>query len=403
MSILRRAVRAPEQRWSPSRWSTSVPPPSFSAAPNFSGQMVDEETALQVATVMACVTLLSDTVSMMPLHTFRISAQTAGSERQWVPLPAVFERPNETQDTDDFVYQIVASLALHGNAYVFLDRRAGGLTPDMMLPLPAPQVTPQYREDGRTVEFKYDNDVLPPERLLHLKYLSLPGNPAGVSPLSAQANTIGVALAMQRHVAQFYSEGATPSGILSTDQALTVEQIAEISRQWNREHQGRRRTAVLQGGVSFSPITASAADQQLVQAREQQMLDIARAYKVPPWAVGLKGDPATYQNVESAMTLLTRFAVMPFVRRIETALTGLLPAGQIARFNMDSMMRADTLTRYRTYVMAVQNGLLSPNEVRELENREPYDGGNEMLLSAPGAVVQPVGVDANVDDMTPEG
>lgn len=403
MSILRRAVRSSEQRFSPSRWSQVVPPPSMSGAPNFSGQMVDEESALQVATVMACVTLLSDTVATMPLHAFRITPQSSGSERTWVPLPAVFERPNETQDTDEFVYQIVASLALHGNAYVFLDRRAGGLTPDMMVPLPAVQVRPQYREDGRTVEFRYNGEVLPPERVLHLKYLSLPGNPAGVSPLAAQANTIGVALAMQRHIAQFYSEGATPSGILSTDQALTSDQVAEISRQWNSEHQGRRRTAVLQGGVSFSPITASAADQQLVQAREQQMLEIARAYKVPPWAVGLKGDPATYQNVESAMTLLTRFAVMPFVRRIETALTGLLPSAQIARFNMDSMMRADTLTRYKTYVMAVQNALLSPNEVRELENREPYDGGDEMLLSAPGAVVQPVGVDANVDDMTPEG
>lgn len=398
MSILRRAQRVPEQRWSPSRWSTAVPPASFTATPNYTGMQVDEETSLQVATVMACVTLLSDSVSQMPLHTYRVQ----GSSRSWVPLPAVFERPNESQETSDFLYQIVASLALHGNAYVFVDKRPNTRTPDMMVVLPAPKVVPQYREDGRTVEFRYGDDVYGPDQVVHLKYLSLPGQPAGVSPLGAQANTIGLALAMQRHMAQFYSEGATPSGILSTDQALTAEQIAEISRQWNSEHQGRRRTAVLQGGVSFSAITSSAADQQLVQARDQQMLDIARAYKVPPWAIGLKGDPATYQNVESAMTLLVRFAVMPFVRRIEQALTGLLPVPQIARLNMDSMLRADTLNRYRTYQIAVSYGLLSPNEVREMENREPYPGGDDFQLSAPGAMVQPVGVDSNTQDLTPE-
>ena len=398
MSILRRAVRANEQRWSPSRWSQTVPPPSFSSTPNFSGMPVDEETALQVSTVMACVTLLSDSVAQMPLHTYRVQ----GNSRTWLPLPAVFERPNESQETSDFLYQIVASLALHGNAYVFIDRGVASRTPDMMVVLPAPQVKPQYREDGRTVEYRYNNEVFGPERVLHLKYLSVPGRPDGVSPLGAQSNTIGLALAMQRHMAQFYSEGATPSGILSTTQALTADQVAEISRQWNSEHQGRRRTAVLQGGVSFSPITSSAADQQLVQAREQQMLDIARAYKVPPWVVGLKGDPATYQNVESAMTLFVRFAVMPFVKRIENALTGLLPAPQIARLNMDAMLRADTRNRYEAYSRAIQYGILSRNEVREMENREPYEGGDEMLLSAPGAMVQPVGVDSNPDDLTPE-
>jgi HK97 family phage portal protein len=193
---------------------------------------------------------------------------------------------------------------------------------------------------------------------------------------------------MDRFLAQFYGEGATPSSVLETDGSLTQEQAELVRRNWEDSHYKHRRPAVLTSGLRWKPIVTSAADQQMLEHREALVRDIARAYRVPLHLInGTGGDSQTYQNVESAGINFVRYTLLPWMRRIEVAISDLLPMPQQVKFNADEFQRADLMTRARAQQLQIMSGTLTPNEAREAEDREPYEGGDQFILGVAGAVV----------------
>jgi hypothetical protein len=193
-------------------------------------------------------------------------------------------------------------------------------------------------------------------------------------------------MAMDRHLSQFYGEGATPSGVLSTDQKLTLDQARTIQGTWEATHRRHRRPAVLSDGMKFTPITASAADQQMIQTREQLIRDIARVYRVPAHLIGATGDNQTYQNVEQASINFLTHTVTPWIRRLETGLSALFPTGVDVLFDFASLLRTDSLTRAKVNAAYITHGAMSPNEVRQTVGLEPYVGGDEFNQALPGTV-----------------
>ena len=153
---------------------------------------------------------------------------------------------------------------------------------------------------------------------------------------------------------------------------LTTEQAADLKSRWMVQHGGTQRSiAVLNATTEFHPIALSPLDAQLDGAREWGLRDIALAFGVPPYMLGIPGDSATYANVESRMIELRTFTLLPWIRRIESTLDAQLPRGTSLKVATDATLRADTLTRYQAYSVGLTGGWLTVDEIRAMENRPP--------------------------------
>ncbi len=377
MSILRRLI---EQRALP----TSIDPYQITARPyfpNYSGEIVTETTAFASTAVMSAVSLLADSVAAMPLELSRVR----GGRIERLPTPSVLIRPNQMQTMFEFIHQVMLSLALHGCAYIYAPRRAGELPSEMRVIHPNLIKNRIITDDG-SAYYQIGDKQHSSDDIKAIHWLIMPNELRAVSPLEALRNTIGTSIAMDRFLAQFYGEGATPSSVLETDATITEEQARILRDTWSDSHTKRRKPAVLTGGLRWKSITTSAADMQMLEHREAIVRDIARAYRIPLNMINASGgDSQTYQNVEQAGINFVRYTLLPFMRRIEDAISEMLPLTQKVRFNASEFERADLTTRVKAQQLQIMSGTLSPNEAREQENREPYEGGDQFILGVAGA------------------
>jgi HK97 family phage portal protein len=366
----------------------------FSLPANLTGETVTEETALQVSTVMACVGLIADSVASLPLHVLK----HVGDRTVQMPVPSYFSDPAPTITRYELIHQMTTSLALYGNSYVYVDKE--GSTPVALTPLHPSNVS-VYSTDMYGRHYLVAGGEVPTDRMLHTRWWTPPQAVKGLSPVAEQKTTIGLALAMERHLAQFYGEGGTPSSVLETDADLTVDQAKTLQSTWLATHNRHRRPAVLTNGLKWRPVTTSATDMELNASRELQIAQVARIFRVPTYMISAKGDSQTYQNAEMSGQHFVTYTLMPWLRRIEDALSSLLSPDVFVRFDVDAFLRADTLTRLKAYQLAVMTGIRTPNECRATEGLEPYVGGDEFVMALPGApmaanseVMPPLGVDA---------
>ena len=360
------------------------------------GERIDEWSAFGISAVISAISLLADSVASMPLRTFKIE----NGKRVATDLPYILKQPDIDSNEYELVHQIVASMALHGNAYVHLDRdKKGEIIGLVPLHVYQMQVLPTGDQTGR--KYLHLGNEIPAEDLIHMRWFTPPQSLVGVSPLIQSRNLIGLAMAMDRHLGQFYAEGATPSSILETDQKLTNEQAQIIRNTWEATHKRHRRPAVLSDGLKWKPITTSAADQQMIETREQLIRDIARVFRIPAHLIlASGGDTQTYQNVEQASLNFLTHTITPWIRRVEIGLSRVLPDGTDIAFDTSSLLRTDALTRAKVNMLNVQIGARTPNEVRQIEGLEPYDGGDVFNQALAGTVtaggdVSSLGVDSD--------
>jgi HK97 family phage portal protein len=381
MSIIRREIRNLPVTLDPNQISAR---PAF---PNYSGEIVTERTSITSTALLSAVTLLADSVATMPLQVYRDNRGTV----QELEIPSVFVKPNDDQNMFEFIHQVIATLAVHGNAFIYAPRVGVG-APVEMRSLHPLRVTVVFGDNGNRI-YSYGKMVLNPDDVYHITWLRFPEQAYGVSPLDALRNIIGTGIAIDRFLAQFYGDGATPSSVLETDQQVTKEQAEVLRDTWEDAHWKRRRPAVLAGGLKWRSITASASDMDTMAHRESIVRDIARAYRIPLHLMaGTGGDNQTYQNVESAGINFVRHTLLPWMHRLEDTLSSMLPVGQRVRLNADGLMKADLHTRVMAEQIQIQSGTLSPNEARAMEGREPYEGGDNFWYGQVAG--QPLGVDA---------
>jgi HK97 family phage portal protein len=369
-------------------------PAGFTIGNNWTGETVTEDSALEVAAVLACVSLLADSVASLPLRAIK----QIGDRNEPLAVPSWIQTPAPTVTSYELIHMLVSSLALHGNAYAVLDY-AGGLLRSIT-PLHPAHVVVTVVDSKRT--YTVNGVVVAPDAMMHLRWFTSPQQAKGISPIHTQRTTIGLSLAMDRHLAQFYGEGATPSSVLETDAEMTVEAAKVLQATWESQHRRRRRPAVLSGGLKWRPVSASAADMELNATREAQIQEIARIFRVPAHMVGSSGPSQTYQNIEQAGVQFVTYTLLPWLRRIEDALSALMPTPQVVRFDTSAFLRADTINRYRAHQVGIASGFITPNEARNVEGLEPYPGGDDFFLALPGAPMAgpginlpPVGIDAD--------
>jgi len=364
--------------------------------PAWAGESVTENTALGVSTVLACVSILADSIAALPIKVYR----EFDDRNINLKTPRFIKTPNMNQSRFEFVHQLVASMALHGNAYILVDRDTAerpialsNLHPDKV----------KIKMEGNQKLYKFNDRIYNKNNILHFTWFTYPGSYLGVSPLKTQKNTIGVALAMERHIGQFYGQGATPSSILETDQAMTKEQAEVLQATWTNSHNRQRKPAVLTGGLKWKAISDSAGD-ELVRARDQIVKEIARVYRIPSYLIHAEGSTGLYSNVESSGIQFVRHTLLPWLSRIEEGFSSLLPGSSYAKFDVAEYQRGDRANTIRAAQVAITSGIFTPNEIRQQLDYEPYEGGDNFYLGLQGAPVgpdiPPLGQDAVEPDLT---
>ena len=347
------------------------------------GERIDEWTALGLSSVLGATALLADSVASMPLRAFKVGPD---GKRTMTPVPQVIADPDPESNIFELIHTIMASLTLHGNAYVKIDRnRSGEMIGLVPLHPYQMQVLPTGDQIGR--RYLHLGNEMDSEDMIHIRWYTPPQSLVGISPLNQTRNLVGLSLAMDRHLAQWYGEGATPSGVIYTNEKLNLEQARVIQGTWEATHRRHRRPAVLSNGMKFEPITTSAADMEMIQTREQLIRDIARVFRIPSHLIGASGDNQTYQNVEQASLNYLTHTIHPYLRRIEIALSKVLPVGTDVAFDTSTLLRVDALTRAEVNEKNVRMGARTPNEVRQIEGLEPFEGGDVFNQAMQGAAL----------------
>jgi HK97 family phage portal protein len=330
---------------------------------------VTPSSAMQHSAVWACVNLIAGAISTLPLAAYR------RGERDPLPdLPPILRAPSAGWALPDFLYALLQSLLVRGNAYgLIVDRAGAGLLPAQVELLDPNRVG--VTVPNGAVEYRVDGQRVDTASIWHVKAFTTAGAVTGLSPIGHARQAIGLGIAAERYAARFFGESAIPSGLLTTDQRIDGGRAAELKERWKVAHQGRREIAVLGEGARFQAISLTAEESQFLETTQANVRTIARYFGVQPELIGGdSGNSLTYANVEQRALDFLTFGLRPWLVRLEVALSALLSSTTTVKFNAAALVRTDLLTRYQAHESAIRAGWKLRSEVRDLEDLPPVAG-----------------------------
>jgi HK97 family phage portal protein len=343
---------------------------AYPGPPTAAGVRVTPDTAMRLSAVWGCVRLLSDVVSELPAHVF------AKGTRREVDPPRVLVTPAAGTDLPDWLWQHMISYLLRGNVMGLIVDRAGLGRPSQIELVNPDRLVPQVDQYDRSVTWRLDGQQIDRDEVWHRRAYPVPGEVLGLSPIAHAAQSIGLGLGAEAFGAKFFGDNATPSGLLSTEQRLNRGQALELSDMWHLAHKGKRKTAVLGDGAKWQAVSVAPNESQFLDTLKLNVQQIARVFGVPPEMIAAEsGNSQTYANIESRDLSLLKYAVGPWLGRLERAMNTLVTRGQYVKFNASALLKTDTLSRYKAHKIGLDAGFLTIEEVRDLEDREPLPAG----------------------------
>ena len=390
---LSRALRQAGEKRATNQFVEPLVPgrPAYSSP---AGVVVSSETAIRMSTVYACVRLLGDTISSLPMGAYvRRGRQRISYAAVYGDVPAWVNKPNSELTRMEFLEQVLSSLNLRGNAYILTVRDDMGdvvelycINPESVRivrkgpnePLVYEVTVKEYDPAGGVYSQDFNQKVmtLTKNELLHIPLFLLPGSLYGLGPIEAARITIGSVMAADTYAASYFGNAANPGGIIEVPGEMTEEQATSIGRDWNITHSGPYRAGkigVLTGGAQFKPLALNAQDAQLLDTRRFGLEEVARLFRVP---ISLLGHPVpgamSFASVEAQNLSFVQHSLRPLLERIEQALSSLLPEKDgFVKFNLDALLRGTTIERYDAYTKGLREGFLSLNDVRAIEDLSP--------------------------------
>ena len=370
---------------------------SFFMGASSSGRRVTERTAMQMTAVYSCVRILSETLASLPLHIYESSETNSRKATKHPLYKLLHDEPNPEMTSFIFRETLMTHLLLWGNAYAQIIRNGKGevlalypLMPDRMR---------VDRDEYGQLYYEYmlsDSDAnakesgavrLSTQDILHIPGLGFDGL-VGYSPIAMAKNAIGMAIATEEYGAAFFANGATPSGILTHPGVIKNPEVMRES--WSKGFGGRNshKVAILEEGMNYTPISIAPNEAQFLETRKFQLNEIARIFRVPPHMVG-DLEKSSFSNIEQQSLEFVKYTLDPWVSRFEQAMTRRLLTDDekkkyYIKFNVDGLMRGDYQSRMNGYATARQNGWMSANDIRALENLDlisDEEGGNLYLIN----------------------
>ncbi len=383
---------------------------SFLFGSSTSGKRVNEQTAMQMTAVHACVRVISEAMASLPLHLYQYN--DSGGKEKAVGHPLYFllhDEPNPEMTSFVFRETMLTCLLLWGNSYSQVIRNGKG---DVvaLYPLMPNRMNVDRDEKGKLYYEYMMNDTdaptmkrttvkLDPEDVLHIPAMSYDGL-VGYSPIAMARNAIGLAIATEEYGSRFFQNGASPSGVLEHPGVL--KDPGRIRESWTQTFGGSDnagKVAVLEEGMKYSPISIPPDQAQFLETRKFQIEEIARIFRVPQHMIGSM-EHSTFSNIEQQSLEFVKYTLDPWVARLESSMNRRLLRPEekgeyFIKFNLDGLLRGDYASRMQGYATARQNGWMSANDIRELENLDRIseeEGGDLYLINGSMTKLKDAGI-----------
>ena len=362
-----------------------------------SGKAVTERSAMQMTAVYSCVRILAEAVAGLPLHLYRYKED--GGKEKAIDHPLyllLHDEPNPEMSSFVFRETLMTHLLLWGNAYAQIIRNGKGEVV-ALYPLMPNKMTVDRDSNGQLYyQYNRSNEEAPtmkgtsvnlrPSDVLHIPGLGFDGL-VGYSPIAMAKNAIGMAIACEEYGAKFFANGAAPGGVL--EHPGTIKDPQRVRESWQSTFGGSgnaNKIAVLEEGMKYTPIGISPEQAQFLETRKFQINEIARIFRVPPHMVG-DLEKSSFSNIEQQSLEFVKYTLEPWLIRWEQSIQrSLLSTDEkplyFVKFNVDGLLRGDYASRMQGYATARQNGWMSANDIRELENldRIPTEDGGDLYL-----------------------
>ena len=370
---------------------------SFFFGGSSAGKRVNERSAMQMTAVYACVRILSEAVAGLPLHLYRYKEDGGKEKALDHPLYLLLhDEPNPEMSSFVFRETLMTHLLLWGNAYAQIIRNGKGEV-IALYPLMPDRMTVDRDSNGQLYcEYTVSMDDAPtvkgslvrlhPSDVLHIPGLGFDGL-VGYSPIAMSKNAIGMAIACEEYGAKFFANGAAPGGVL--EHPGTIKDPQRVRESWQSTFGGSgnaNKIAVLEEGMKYTPIGISPEQAQFLETRKFQINEIARIFRVPPHMVG-DLEKSSFSNIEQQSLEFVKYTLEPWLVRWEQSIQRTLLSPEekkryFAKFNVEGLLRGDYASRMSGYATARQNGWMSANDIRELENldRIPKEEGGDLYL-----------------------
>ena len=361
------------------------------------GKYVNERSAMQMTAVYSCVRILAEAVAGLPLHLYKYTE--SGGKEKAIDHPLyllLHDEPNPEMSSFVFRETLMTHLLLWGNAYAQIIRN-GKNEVIALYPLMPNKMSVDRDEHGQLYytyqrsneeapTMKGSSVILKPSDVLHIPGLGFDGL-VGYSPIAMAKNAIGMAIACEEFGAKFFANGAAPSGVL--EHPGTIKDPSRVREAWQSQFGGSSnsgKVAVLEEGMKYTPISISPEQAQFLETRKFQINEIARIFRVPPHMVG-DLEKSSFSNIEQQSLEFVKYTLDPWVIRWEQSIMRSLLTPEekktyYTKFNLDGLLRGDYQSRMNGYAIGRQNGWMSANDIRELENldRIPEEEGGDLYL-----------------------
>ena len=362
-----------------------------------SGKTVTERSAMQMTAVYSCVRILAEAIAGLPLHLYTYKEDGGKEKAIGHPLYLLLhDEPNPEMSSFVFRETLMTHLLLWGNAYAQIIRNGKGEVV-ALYPLMPNRMTVDRDSSGQLFySYQMNNSdaptmktgsvILKSSDVLHIPGLGFDGL-VGYSPIAMAKNAIGLAIATEEYGAKFFANGATPGGLL--EYPGTVKDPDRVRESWNKGFSGSQnagKVAILEEGMKYTPISIAPEQAQFLETRKFQINEIARIFRVPPHMVG-DLEKSSFSNIEQQSLEFVKYTLDPWVVRWEQSLSRALFTPEekkqyFFKFNVEGLLRGDYQSRMNGYATARQNGWMSANDIRELENldRIPAEEGGDLYL-----------------------
>ena len=371
MSLIKRAFDGNEKRGADGNlpWGSSYIPTNGQSGLTAAGLALTDDAAMSISTVYTAVSILSDSVATLPLRTYK----TGDISKTIQSPPMLIDNPWPEGTMQDWLSQVMFSLAMRGNFYgQIVDRDKKGYA-TMIRPLHPDQVSARRVQGRRT--YWFDGVRQDSADVFHIPNILPPGSFIGLNPIEYMRQSWALMLAAEKYGAGFFQNSALPQGVIEVGEDLTEEEAIELARAWKMSHGGLGNAgmpAVLTGGATFKVLSLKPEDTMFLATKSFQREEIGAFFRIPAHLLGQQDRTSSWgSGIEQMETGFVINTLRPYLTKIESYLSRQLPPTVQTRFDIRGRLRGDQGQRFSGYTMAVNNGYMNLDEIRDLEDLAP--------------------------------
>lgn len=371
-------------------WHPLIDPSFFTA----SGIKINSKTALTISAVWACVRIISETMGSLPIILYEQSKNGDRERALNHPLYQILKNsPNQWQTAMEFWEMMGGHLALRGNAFAKIERGFGNITKSLT-PLHPDRIIIQRLKSGA---LRYDYTApdgmvtkIPQGQMFHLKGLSEDGI-VGISPITANRDTLGLAKAAERYGAKFFGDHGHTGSVLEHPDKLSPEALDRLRTSVKKQND--TGTLILEEGMKWQQLGIAPEEMQFLGTRNFQVVDIARIYRMPPHMIQ-ELSKSSFNNIEQQGVEFVQYTMTPYFIRVQQRIEKDLLFNNpsfFVEYLVNALLKGAIKERFNAYAKAIQWGWMNRNEIRQLENLNQADGLDDYLYPSNLAIVgQPI-------------